>query len=128
MFKRKFYRCDHCGNLFDVVDDAGVTPICCGESMRILEPNTTDGAAEKHVPVIERNGDKVVVKVGSAPHPMLQEHYIQWVAVVQEDRIQFATLKPGATPEATFALADANGPITAYEYCNLHGLWVAESA
>jgi superoxide reductase len=126
MSEQKFYRCNHCKNLFDVIIDGGVTPSCCGEPMQLLVANTTDGAAEKHVPVIERNGDKVTVKVGSVTHPMLEEHYIQWIAVVQDGTLQRATLKPGDTPEAVFTLTTPNAPVTAYEYCNLHGLWTAE--
>jgi superoxide reductase len=94
--------------------------------MQLLVANTTDGAAEKHVPVIERNGDKVTVKVGSVAHPMLEEHYIQWIAVLQDGRLQRAALKPGDVPEAVFTLTAPNAPVTAYEYCNLHGLWAAE--
>jgi superoxide reductase len=126
MFEEKFFRCNHCGNMFSVVHDAGVTPVCCGESMQLLKPNTGDGVAEKHVPVIERDGDNVVVKVGSVPHPMLEEHFIQWVEIVQADRILRTVFKPGDAPEATFVLSDPSGPITAYEYCNLHGLWATE--
>ncbi|MDR2611113.1 MAG: desulfoferrodoxin [Clostridiales Family XIII bacterium] len=122
-----FYRCNHCGNIFEVVKDAGVTPLCCGEPMEKLAANTTDAAVEKHVPVIEKDGDTVTVKVGSVPHPMLEEHYIQWVVIAQNGLIQRAALKPGGAPEATFKIADADAPVTAYEYCNLHGLWAAEA-
>jgi superoxide reductase len=126
MKEKKFYRCNHCGNIFGVINDANVVPICCGEPMEILAANTTDAAQEKHVPVIERDGDKVTVKVGSVPHPMLEEHYIQWILIAQGDVTQRAALSPGGAPEATFTVADANAPVRAYEYCNLHGLWTAE--
>jgi superoxide reductase len=126
MTDKKFYRCNHCGNIFGVVNDAGVVPVCCGEPMETLVANTTDAAQEKHVPVIERDGTQVTVKVGSVAHPMQDDHYIQWILVTQGDVTERAILKPGEAPEATFILADASAPVKAYEYCNLHGLWSAE--
>ena len=127
MKKVKFLRCKHCGNLFAVVNDGGVMPTCCGETMELLIANSTDAAGEKHVPVVERNGDRVTVKVGSVAHPMLEEHFIQWVAIVPSDeRVYLKKLKPGDAPEATFNVCGQDSPVTAYEYCNLHGLWVAE--
>jgi superoxide reductase len=124
---KKFYRCNHCGNIFGVIKDAGVTPVCCGEPMEELVANTTDAAQEKHVPVIERDGVTVTVKVGSVPHPMLEEHFIQWIVINQGDLTQRKALKPGDAPEATFTVSDATAKVTAYEYCNLHGLWTAEA-
>jgi superoxide reductase len=124
---KKFYRCNHCGNIFGVIYDAGVTPVCCGEPMEELVANTTDAAQEKHVPVIEKNGTTVTVKVGSVPHPMLEEHFIQWIVINQGDLTQRKVLKPGEAPEATFTVPDAGAKVTAYEYCNLHGLWTAEA-
>lgn len=126
MINKKFYRCNHCGNLFGVINDAGVTPECCGEPMELLKANTTDAAQEKHVPVIERDGNKVTVKVGSVEHPMAEEHYIMWIAVTNASGItEREELKPGDKPEAVFYIHEDEGPITAYEYCNLHGLWAA---
>ena len=126
IIEKKFYQCTHCGNIFAVVEDGGVVPNCCGEAMQLLKPNTTDAAQEKHVPVIERNGTAVTVKVGSVAHPMQEEHFIQWVTLIQGAKTQQAVLKPGEAPEAVFTVDDASAPVTAYEYCNLHGLWVSE--
>jgi superoxide reductase len=126
MKDKKFYKCNHCGNIFGVINDANVVPICCGEPMEILVANTTDAAQEKHVPVIERDGTNVTVKVGSVPHPMQEEHYIQWIIVMQGGVTERAILNPGDAPEAVFTVADAGAPVKAYEYCNLHGLWSAE--
>jgi superoxide reductase len=126
MSDKKFYKCNHCGNIFGVINDGRVVPICCGEPMAVLTANTTDAAQEKHVPVIERDGAKVTVKVGSVAHPMQDEHYIQWIAVSQGSVTQRAALTPASAPEATFTLADATAPVKVYEYCNLHGLWSAE--
>lgn len=88
-------------------------------------PNTTDGAFEKHVPVIEHNGDSVVVKVGSVAHPMLDVHYIEWIVLETATGYQKKDLKPGDAPEASFAVTEP--VVAAYEYCNLHGLWVAKA-
>ena len=89
-----------------------------------LTPNTTDGAFEKHVPVIEQHGDHVTVKVGSVPHPMLDVHYIEWIILETASGFQRKDLKPGDLPEADFAVTEP--VVAAYEYCNLHGLWKAE--
>jgi len=127
MIVKKFYKCNICGNIFGVVNDSGVIPVCCAEPMVVLKANSTDAAAEKHVPVIERSGDMVTVKVGSVPHPMTDEHYIQWIIVTNKsgftERIE---LKPAEEPLAAFTMKENEGPVTAYEYCTLHGLWVAE--
>ena len=90
-----------------------------------LIPNTTDAAGEKHVPVIEVNGDTVTVKVGSVEHPSLPAHYIEWIVLVTEGGFQMKWLKHGDKPEATFKIMDK--PVAAFEYCNLHGLWKAET-
>jgi len=124
--KKKFYYCKTCGNILGAINDSGVTPVCCGQRMEILTENTTDAATEKHVPVITRDGNKVVVKVGSVAHPMTEEHLIQWIILTQGAVTMRAELTPGVAPEAVFTAADANAPVRAYEYCNLHGLWSAE--
>ncbi len=87
-------------------------------------PNTTDGAFEKHVPVIEQHGDHVTVRVGSAEHPMLNAHYIEWIILETVSGFQRKDLKPGQKPTADFAVTEP--VVAAYEYCNLHGLWKAE--
>ena len=100
---------------------------CCGEEMLELVPNTSDGAGEKHVPVLERAGQTVTVKVGSVAHPMLEEHSIRWIALETKEGMQRKRLAPGAEPKASFALTEGDEPVAAYEYCNLHGLWKAEA-
>jgi superoxide reductase len=127
MVDTKFYKCNHCGNIFGTIHDAGVVPICCGEKMEILVPNTTDAAQEKHVPVVEKNGNSVTVKVGSVAHPMLAEHSIQWIILKSGNATHRAVLSPGDAPEAVFTIADASAPIKVLEYCNLHGLWSADA-
>jgi len=123
MSKTKFYICRHCGNIVSMIFDSGVNPVCCGEKMEELKPNTTDAAGEKHVPVVEVDGNIVTVTVGSVLHPMKPEHYIQWIYLETEQGCQRKVLKPGDAPVAKFSLTDGDEPIGAYEYCNLHGLW-----
>ena len=90
-----------------------------------LTANTTDGAHEKHVPVIEQSGNAVTVKVGSIEHPSMTEHYIEWILLETEMGFQIHYLKPGMKPEAVFLTNEK--VVAAYEYCNLHGLWKAEA-
>ncbi len=90
-----------------------------------LKANTVDAATEKHVPVIEHSGDCVTVSVGSVAHPMLPEHYIQFIVLETATGYQIKHLKPGDKPEAHFAVTEP--VIAAYEYCNLHGLWMAKA-
>lgn len=119
----KFYICRTCGNLLYSVEDKNV-PVCCGNPMELLTANTVDAAIEKHVPVVKRDGDKVTVSVGKVAHPMTPEHYIQWIAIGCENGMQLRKLTPESAPEATF-LVPAGIEVTAYAYCNLHGLWKA---
>ena len=121
----KFYRCEHCGNIITFVHSAGVPVMCCGQKMTELVPGTTDGAAEKHVPVVEVQGSTVQAKVGSVEHPMLPEHFIQFIAIETKHGSQIKYLQPGEKPQASFVLADGDQLVAAYEYCNLHGLWKA---
>ena len=123
MKEMKFYRCEECGNIVALINIGGGTLVCCGQDMVELKANTTDAALEKHVPVVTKEGGKVKAQVGSTLHPMLPEHYIQWIALVSGDRADFKFLEPGGQPIAEFADA-ASG--TVYEYCNLHGLWKAD--
>ncbi len=122
----RIFRCEHCGNIVSFLNDSGVPVMCCGEKMTELIPNTSDGAGEKHVPVVEVNGNIVTVKVGAVEHPMLDAHYIQWIALETKQGMQRKVLSPGEAPVAVFALAEGDAAVAAYEYCNLHGFWKAE--
>jgi superoxide reductase len=119
----KLYKCAHCGNVAFKLVDSGVPMVCCGEKMGELIPGTTDGALEKHVPALTRDGDKVSVQVGSVIHPMLPEHWIQVIAAVGEDTVTIRLPKPGDTPVLNTVM---DGKVTAYELCNLHGFWKGE--
>lgn len=118
------YKCDICGNIVEILNGQNGDLVCCGQNMNLLEEGITDAAAEKHVPVIETTPDGVKVSVGSVEHPMLQEHYIEWIEVIADNKVYRKYLNPGEEPEAIFYIkADK---ITAREYCNLHGLWKGE--
>ena len=122
---QEFYRCDHCGNIIAFVENKGVPVICCGQKMTKLIPGTSDGAAEKHVPVIAVDGSHVTVSVGSVAHPMVEEHWIQWIALETTGGNQRKELHPGDEPKAVFLVPEEDEIVAAYEYCNLHGLWKA---
>ena len=121
----KFYICEHCGNMIAMVKDSGVPVMCCGQKMKEIVPGTTDAAVEKHVPVWEVRDNKVLVTVGAAEHPMLPEHYIEWIAVHTRQGNQRKTLQPGEAPRACFALCEGDEVLAVYAYCNLHSLWKA---
>lgn len=125
MKKTKFYICRHCGNLIGMIQDTGVPVMCCGEKMQPLVPNTVDASGEKHLPVAQVSGGVVSVNIGSAAHPMIPEHYIQWVYLQTANGGQRKALKPGDAPEVKFCLGD-DQPVAVYAYCNLHGLWMTE--
>jgi superoxide reductase len=121
--KKSIYRCSKCGNIVESLWNGQPSLFCCGEEMKELTTNTTDAAKEKHVPVIERSGNKVTVKVGSIPHPMAKEHYILFVELLAGDNVLRHDFKEGDTvAEATF-IVEENVPLQAREYCNLHSLW-----
>ena len=119
----KFYICEHCGNIIEYVKETGVPVMCCGQKMTELVPGTSDGAHEKHVPVVTLVGDKVTVEVGAVEHPMVEAHYIQWIAIETTKGSHRIKLEHTDKPVAEFKLADKEEFIAAYEYCNLHGLW-----
>lgn len=121
----KFYKCTKCDNMFVKVLEGPCTPVCCGEPCEELSAGSTDAAAEKHVPFVIREGGTIVAKVGEVAHPMLDAHYIQFVALAGTDRLEIQWLHPGAEPVATF-VDDGIQDATVYEYCNLHGLWKAD--
>ena len=91
--------------------------------MKEIVPGSVDAAVEKHVPVVTKDGNTVKVFVGEVEHPMLEEHYIGWIAIETKEGMQRKTLKAGQKPEAIFALADGDELVAAYAWCNLHGLW-----
>ena len=122
----KFLRCELCGKIVAVVKDSACPTKCCGQAMEEMVPNTQDGAHEKHIPVFEIEGNVVHVKVGSVEHPMLENHYIEWIMLQTNLGNQRKMLKPGDKPEASFALLPGEKVEAVLEHCNLHGLYKAE--
>ena len=118
---RQIYKCNVCGNIVEVLHAGVGQLVCCGQPMELLKEKTEDVGLEKHVPVTERVGDKVKVKVGSVPHPMEQKHYIEWIEITADGKTCRKFLKPGEKPEAVFETKAEK--IKAREYCNIHGLW-----
>ena len=115
------YKCELCGNIVELVHGGPGALSCCSQKMVLLVENTTDAAQEKHVPVIEINADSITVKIGSVPHPMQDEHFIEWIELMADGKVYRQNLQPGEIPQATFPVIAQQ--VTAREYCNLHGLW-----
>lgn len=119
--RNEVYKCDVCGNIVEVLHSGAGTLVCCGQPMKLMKENTTDGAKEKHVPVVEKVVGGVKVKVGSVAHPMEEKHYIEWIEIIADGKAYRQYLAPGQVPEAIFPVEVAD--IVAREYCNLHSLW-----
>ena len=119
--KLEIYLCEVCGNMVEVIAEGAGTLVCCGADMVLLEEQTADATKEKHVPVVEKTDDGFKVTVGSVPHPMIDNHYIQWIEIIADGTAYRKFLEPGDAPEATFCIDTAE--VTARENCNIHGLW-----
>lgn len=119
----KIYRCNVCGKIVAVMKDSLSSLVCCGAKMEELIPGTSDGAVEKHVPVVTVEGNKVSVVVGEVEHPMVDAHYIEWICIATKEGRQRKVLEPGMAPKAEFMLTDSDEFVFATAYCNLHGLW-----
>ena len=125
MAKNRFYICEKCGNIVEMVNASGVTPHCCGQKMSVLEAGVVEASREKHIPEVEVLDSRVNVVVGSVLHPMAEEHSILWIELVSDKGVQRKYLNPGEAPAVSFLLKDEK-PIEVYAYCNLHGLWKKE--
>ncbi len=123
--KLEIYKCNICGIINEILCEGNGTLVCCGKPMSLVKENTVDAAVEKHVPVVEKTSDGIKVKVGSVLHPMLEEHYIEWIEVIVGDTcVCQKYLKPDDVPEVSFPVESEEFIVRAY--CNLHGLWKAE--
>jgi superoxide reductase len=115
------YKCDLCGNIVEVLHEGKGGLVCCAQPMKLMQEQTADSSVEKHVPVVEKTADGIKITVGSAPHPMEDKHYIEWVQILAGGNAYRIFLKPGGAPEGIFGTGV--GDVTAREYCNVHGLW-----
>ena len=120
-----FYRCARCGQIVAVVKKTGSPVICCGAPMEEIVPGSVDASLEKHVPAVALRPGLVEVTVGSAEHPMLENHFIEWIALQTKNGNQRKALKPGGAPKASFFVSEDDEVLAVYAYCNLHGLWKA---
>ncbi len=119
--QKQIYKCNICGNIVEILHKGEGQLVCCGQTMELLIEKKEDIGKEKHVPVIEQTENGILVKIGSVPHPMEEEHYIEWIEIIANGRNYRKFLKPGDKPEAEFEIKAEN--IEAREYCNIHGLW-----
>jgi len=117
----QIYKCSICGNIVEVLHTGKGELVCCGKPMDLLEEKTKDEGMEKHVPVIEKTDNGIKVKIGSIPHPMEDDHFIEWIEILADEKAYRKFLKPGDAPEAEFNIQAEN--IIARELCNIHGLW-----
>ncbi len=118
---RQVYRCNVCRNIVEVLHDGVGELVCCDQPMNLLTEKTKDAGLEKYVPVIEKAGNEVTVRVGSVLHPMEQDHFIEWKEIVGDYTACRKFLKPGGKSEAEFETKA--GRLKAREYCSIHGLW-----
>lgn len=118
------YKCKPCGNIVEVLHASKAPLSCCNEKMTLLVEGSSDGAKEKHVPVIEKTATGYKVSVGSVAHPMEEAHYIEWIELVADGVSYTKFLKPGDAPVAEFCIEAEN--VYAREYCNLHGHYKGE--
>ena len=125
MKNTKIYKCCKENMVVEVLSDQECCTLsCCGEEMTLMEENSVDAATEKHVPVLSDSDSGVKVTVGSVAHPMTEDHYIQWIEVINGPWVNRKYLQPGEEPTAEFYVPN-NGHLEVRAYCNLHGLWKA---
>ncbi len=115
------YRCSICGNQVEVTHPAMGELVCHGQPMVLLKENAVDASKEKHVPVVTQTATGTLITVGSIPHPMEKEHYIEFIELLADGKSCKKFLKPGDRPEAEFGSRPAQW--TARAYCNIHSLW-----
>ncbi len=120
----QIYRCNVCGNIVEVVMAGVGELVCCGQPMELLIERQTDVGPEKHIPIVEKTGKGIMVKVGEVPHPMEESHYIHLIEVIADGKVYRKTLQPGDEPSAEFELEeDEISDLKVREYCIIHGLW-----
>ncbi|MFC1855194.1 desulfoferrodoxin [Thermodesulfobacteriota bacterium] len=115
------YKCNTCGNMVEIIHDGAGRLVCCGSPMDLMNEKSSDAGQEKHLPVAEITQTRISVTVGEVPHPMDDTHYIEWIEVIADGKVQRANLSPGETPEAKFE--NVGKSIQIRSYCNTHGLW-----
>ena len=122
--KGEIYRCKVCGNIIQVLNPDVGELVCSGVPMELLTEQTSGTGEEKHVPVLENTDEGLIVHVGEIPHPMEENHCIEWVEVMADGEVYLKFLEPGDQPLAEFPVdPDQVQEIKVREYCSIHGLW-----
>lgn len=114
-------KCNVCGKIVMVVHNGAGNSVCCNQPMELQTEKSDDQGNEKHLPVTEKSNKGVIIKVGSVPHPMEGEHYIEWIEVISGNYLYVKGLQPGDKPEAEFPVSSTD--VKVRSYCNKHGLW-----
>ena len=121
-FTEKLFQTEVSANALTLLADTELVLACSGGSLSVL-PADARGTPELHIPVLTVRSGTAHVRVGLAPHPMVPEHWIEWIVLETQQGFSVRRLRPGDAPEALFALPDTETAVGAYAYCNLHGLW-----
>lgn len=123
--KMEVYKCEICGNVIEILHGGKGQLVCCAQPMKKMEEQTADWKNEKHVPVVNQDGTEIKVEVGSTPHPMEEEHYIEWIEISTDSgRVYKKFLAPGSEPGTHFLLCEeCDEGLVSREFCNIHGLW-----
>jgi len=126
--ENEIYKCEICGNIVSMIETGPGELMCCGQAMDLFRENTAaEEGKEKHVPMLEKTAEGLVVKVGSVDHPMTKEHYIQLIQVMKDDEIVInRKLKPGDEPRISLGCMAGGSGLKARALCNVHGLWISE--
>jgi len=122
--RNQIWKCEVCGNIVEILHSGAGQLVCCGQPMTLMEIKREEEGFEKHLPVVERDGETVTVKVGSVEHPMLRGHYIEWIAIDTENGVIRRYLNPGEKPGAVFKTP--GNILLVRGYCNVHGQWATE--
>ena len=117
------YKCEICGNIVQILHGGVGSLVCCNKPMKLITElsGAEEQGFEKHVPVVEHIENGIKVKVGSTPHPMNEDHFIEWIEIIDGDNIYRKHLEPDTAPEAVFDIKSEN--IIVREYCSVHSMW-----
>ncbi len=119
--RKQIYKCNVCGNIVEMLHAGKGELICCGQPMELKKELSGDEGTEKHTPVIEKTDKGILVKIGSVPHPMEPEHWIEWIELNADCRSYKKFLEPSDEPQALFEIEGQD--LSARAYCNVHYLW-----
>lgn len=122
--KFEIYKCHICGNVIQVLLNGFGELVCCNQNMEHLIPqkeNENKELAEKHSPILETEEPKRFVRLKY--HPMIPEHYIQFIEVYPKDKSKLYLKYLNPDEIAEFEITNFEDDIEALELCNIHGLW-----